>query len=182
MADKVNSSRTVPYPYRSASGTFQMRAFEQSTAVSTAILRVGDLTGFDPQVSTATGRLRKCSTMANVPNVLSTGSWLGLAMEAGDPAVTAAAPSTVKLTVCLATAGTEFWFPTKSSAVTSTCINVPKALGYDSTLGMFYVDMANSTAGDVTVVVTDVPEPGTDANNPVIVKFLSSVVSRLVNG
>ena len=182
MADKTNSTRTVPYAYRSAYGTFQLRDFEQSTALSTAIIRVGDVVGFDPNVSTATGRLRKCSTMANVPNILSTGSWLGLAMEAGDSSVSATAPSTNKLKVCLATANTEFWFPTKSSAVTSTCVGVSKALGYDSTLGMFYVDMGNSTAGDVTVVITEVPEPGTDANNPVIVKFLSSVVSRLVNG
>ena len=31
-------------------------------------------------------------------------------------------------------------------------------IGYDSTLGMFYCDVANSTAGDASLVITDVPD------------------------
>ena len=77
------------------------------------------------------------------------------------------------------------WRPRRysgSSAVTSTVIGSRRALAFDSTLNIFYVDIANSTAGDAGVVITDVPEPGTDANNPVIFKFLSTGVARLISG
>ena len=189
MADKTNSTRTTPQPYRSSYGTFQHRDFQESTVVSTAVLRYGDVVQFDGNVATANHRVRKSSTMANVPNVLSSNVFLGLCVGIPvDPAssVTATAPgSTVQgrmVTVCLATPNTEFLFPTKSSAVTSSLVGLQRAIAYDSTLGMFYCDIGNSTAGDATVVITHIPEPGTDANNPVVVKFLSTSVSRLIAG
>lgn len=186
MADKVNSTRTTPYPYRATKGTYSMRTFRESTCVSTSVIRYGDVVQLDVNVSTASGRVRKASTSANVPNIIfAAGVALGIAAEASgfvsSSAPTATAPGGNVL-VYLADQNTEFWFPTKSSAVTSTVIGQIKALAYDSTLGMFYCDIANSTTGDASVVVTDVPEPGTDANNPVIVKFLSTAVSRLVSG
>lgn len=189
MADKTNSSRTVPRPYRSRHGTFQFRTFEESTCISTATIKYGDVVQFDVNVSSNSHRIVKSSTMANVPNVLSS-AFLGIAVDTStsDGSTTGMSGAGVPnangaktLNVCLAVPGTEFLFPTKSSVVTSTCIGVRKALAYDSTLSMFYVDMANSTAGDATVIITDVPEPGTDANNPVVVKFLSTATSRLIS-
>jgi hypothetical protein len=189
MADKTNSSRTVPRPFRSRYGTYQIAHFEESTAVSTAVIRYGDVVQFDVNVSSANHRIVKSSTMANVPNVVSS-ALLGIAVSnsTGDGSTTGLNSSAIGvnqnklISVCLATPQTEFLFPTKSSVVTSSVIGSRRALGYDSTLSMFYVDIANSTAGDATVVVTDVPEPGNDANNPVIVKFLSTATARYISG
>ena len=185
MADKTNSTRTKPRPYRSRRGTYQFRSFQTSTSESSAVIEVGNVVQFDVNVATASARIVKSSTMANVPNVLST-AFLGIAVEADDSTVSSAAPGanaqTSKVLVCLADKDTEFLFPTKSSIAQSTIIGNRYALAYDSTLSMFYVDIANSTAGDATVICTDVPEPGTDANNPVAVKFISTNVARLISG
>lgn len=185
MADKTLSSLSVMYPYRSSYGTYQLRSFEESTGISTAAIRYGDVVQFDVNVATANHRIVRSSTMANVPNVLST-AFVGIAVEAstgiGANAAITGVGTSKKLKVCLATAQTEFWGATKSSAVTSTVIGSRRALAFDSTLNIFYVDIANSTAGDAGVVITDVPEPGTDANNPVIFKFLSTGVARLISG
>lgn len=185
MADNTLSSLSVAYPYRSRYGTYQFMDFEESTGVSTAAIRYGDVVQFDVNQATANHRVVKSSTMANAPNVVST-AFLGIAVETstgiGSNGATSGVGTNKKLKVCLATSQTEFWFPTKSSAVTSTVINTRRALAYDSTLGIFYVDIGNSTAGDAGVVITEVPNPGTDANNPVIAKFLSTGVARLISG
>lgn len=178
MADKVLSSRSTPYPYRVAYGTYQMRTFTESTCASTAAIRSGHVVQFDVNTGAASNKIVKSSTMANAPNVLSS-AFLGIAMDTSTSAGSSA--SLGPLTVCLATPETEFWFPTKSSVVTSTCIGTRKALAFDSTLDIHYVDLANSTGGDATVVVTDVPEPGTDANNGIVVKFLSTATARLIS-
>lgn len=181
MADKTNSTRTTPQPYRAALGTYQMRAFPQSTCISTAAIRMGDVVQFDVNVATANHRIVKSSTMANVPNVLSS-AFLGIAAETPDQSTLSASAPGAPCLVYLATPWSEFKFPTKSSVVTSTMVGMRKAIAYDSTLSMFYVDIANSTAGDATVVITDVPDPGSDANNPVVVKFLSTACARLISG
>ena len=190
MADKTNSSRTTPRPYRGRYHTFPLRIFEESTCVSTAVIRYGDVVQFDVNVGSAAHRIVKSSTMANVPNVLSS-AFLGISMDTStsdgsttgllSSGVGMPGPNNKTLNICLAAAGVEFLFPTKSSVVTSTCIGTRRALAYDSTLSMFYVDIANSTAGDATVIITDIPEPGNDANNPVVVKFLSTAVSRVIS-
>jgi hypothetical protein len=46
---------------------------------------------------------------------------------------------------------------------------------------MFYCDVANSTAGDASLVVTDVIDPGS-SNGQVVAKFLSTAVARFVSG
>ena len=190
MADKTNSSRTTPRPYRARFGTYQERIFEESTSISTATIRYGDVVQFDVNVGSAAHRIVKSSTMANVPNVLSS-AFLGIAVETStsDGSTTGLLSSGVglpgannkTLNICLATYGTEFLFPTKSSVVTSTCLGTRRAIAYDSTLSMFYVDIANSTAGDATVIITEIPEPRNDANNPVVVKFLSTAVARVIS-
>ena len=190
MADKTNSSRSTPRPYRVRGGSdFSFIRFEESTAVSTATIRYGDVVQFDVNVATAAHRIVKSSTMANVPNVIST-ALLGIAVETStsdgsttgllSSAVGFASPNNKTILVCVANPATEFLFPTKSSVVTSTCIGTRRAIGYDSTLSMFYVDIGNSTAGDATVIITEIPEPGNDANNPVVVKFISTNTARIV--
>lgn len=180
------SSRTKPYPYRSAYGTYQIGWFQESTTVSTSVIAVGDVCQLDENVSTGNHRVRKTSTLTNVPNALST-SFVGVAVSVPfDPAssVSATAPGSTAQSryvgVALATPQTEFWFLTKSSGIVSTVIGQRKALAYDSTLGIHYVDLGNSTAADAGVIVTAVEGDGTDTNNPVIARFISTGVARQI--
>ena len=181
MAQITHSTRTKPQPYRSRGGTFDLRALQPSTTVSSAVIAYGDVVQFDVNVATANHRIVKSSTMANVPNVLST-AFLGIAVEADGSTVSANAPADINVVVCIANKDTEFKFPTKlaGSAHASSKVGVRAALAYDSTLSMFYADPGNSTAGDASLVITEIIDPGT-TNGFVAAKFLSTAVARLVS-
>ena len=184
MAQLSNSTRSTPRPYRARGGTFDLRAFTESTCISTAIIKYGDVVQFDVNVATANHRIVKSSTMANVPNVLST-VLLGIAVEDDASSVSADSPGGTdqKVLICIANKDTEFKFPTKlaGTAHLSSLVGKRSGLSYDSTLGMFYADTANSTAGDGMLVITDVLDAGT-SNGFVAAKFISTNVSRLVSG
>lgn len=183
--DLTNSSRTTPRPYRSRSGDFQVWSFEASTCVSSALIRYGDVVQYDVNVSSNNYRIVKSSTMANVPNVVST-AFLGVAVDAdtSDGSTSGLGTSArQKLAVVLANNHTEFLWPTKATVAQhqSTLVNTRRAIGYDSTLSMFYCDVANSTAGDAALLVTEVIDPGS-SNGQVVAKFLSTNVARFVSG
>lgn len=179
MAEITHSTRTTPRPYRSRKGSFTVWEYTASTAISTAVIRYGDVVQFDVNTGAASHKIVKSSTMANVPNVVST-ALIGIAASGstGDGST-----STEKISVYLADSHTEFIFPTKATGAvhTSTLVDRRKAIGYDSTLGMFYVDTGNSTAGDASVVITEVIDPGT-TNGFVAAKFISTSVARSVSG
>jgi len=176
MAQLTNSSRTTPRPYRSRKGDYTIWSFDPSTAISTAAIRYGDVVQFD--VNTVSGKIVKSSTMANVPNVIST-ALLGIALA--DSTAAGSSATTEKIQVCLADSQTEFLWPTKQAGADhgSSLVGLRKAIGYDSTLGMFYLDMANSTAGDATLIITECIDPGT-SNGMYAAKFNSTNVARFV--
>lgn len=184
MASITHSTRTTPQPYRARGGTFDVRAFQESTCASTATIRYGDVVIFDANVATANHRIVK-STLTTAPNVLST-RFLGVAVEGSvDVGSTIGAGSEgggSKLLVCCGTKDTEYKWPTKLAGGdhASSLIGTRRAIGYDSTLGMYYCDAGNSTAGDAALVVTEVIDPGT-TNGFVAAKFLSTAVSRLIS-
>lgn len=186
MAQLTNSTRTTPRPYRARGGTFDVRKFEASTVVSTAIIEYGDVVQFDDNAATANHRVRKSSTMANVPNVLST-SFLGIAVEADDSTVSATAPGGTgqnqKVAVCIANKDTEFVWPSKATGAqhASSLVGQSRAIAYDSTLSMFYIDVANSTAGDASLVITELVDDAGTTNGRIAAKFLSTAVERLVS-
>ena len=186
MAQITNSTRSKPKPYRSRGGTFDMRALPESTCISTAVIAYGDVVQFDVNVATANHRIVKASSMANVPNVIST-ALIGIAVEgSADIGSTIAAGSEgggSKLLVCCANKETEFKWPTKATGAqhASSLVGTRRAIGYDSTLSMFYVDVANSTAGDATLVITEVIDAGT-TNGAVVAKFLSTNLARMISG
>lgn len=186
MAQITHSTRTKPTPYRARGGTFDLRSFQASTVLagSTAKIIYGDVVQFDVNVATANHRIVKSSTMANVPNVLST-AFLGVAVEDDASSVSADAPGGTdqKVLICMANKDTEFKFPTKlaGSAHASSKVGVRAALAYDSTLSMFYADPGNSTAGDAALVITEIIDAGT-TNGYVAAKFLSTGVARLISG
>jgi hypothetical protein len=183
MASITHSSRATPQPYRKGNGgSFNLRAFTPSSGISTATIAYGDVVQFDVTASTANHRIVKSSSMANVPNVVST-AFLGIAVEPDSSTITPGAVPTNTILVCLADKDTEFKWPAKVTGAvhTSTLLNTRRAIGYDSTLSMFYCDVANSTAGDAALLITDVIDPGT-TNGWVIAKFLSTGVARLISG
>ena len=184
MAENTLSAASKARFYRSSKGGQSIRHFQESTSLSTALIKVGDVVQFDVNVSTANSRIVKSSTMANVPNVIST-AFLGLAAEDStafnNSGPTASAPGR-KIPVILADKDTEFLFYTKSAGtvVTSTLVGSRRAIAYDSTLSIFYCDLGNSTAGDASVVITAALEEGT-TNGAVAAKFLSTAVARLIS-
>lgn len=181
--DLTNSSRTTVRPYRSRKGDFWIEHFEPSTAVSTALIQYGQVVQFDVNVSSNNFRIVKSSTMANVPNVIST-AFLGIALGADDSdGSTTNQGNKTKIPVCIADNQTEFLWPTKATVAqhASTLVNTRRAIAYDSTLGIHYCDVANSTAGDAALLITAVPDPGS-SNGQVVAKFLSTNVARFVSG
>lgn len=182
MAQYTHSTRTTVRPYmHRGGGSPDVRAFQPSTCLSSAVIVYGDVVQLDVNVSSANHRIVKSSTMANVPNVLST-AFLGIAAEADGSSVSASSPSDGKVLVYVANAQAEFLWPTKASGTVhaSSLVGLRKAIAYDSTLSMFYCDVGNSTAGDASLVITEVPDPGT-SNGFVVAKFLSTAVARLIS-
>ena len=180
MPNRTLSSLSQPYPYRSRIGTYQIDAFESSTCASSAVIRYGDVVAFDVNTSSANYRLVRASTTASAPTVQST-SILGVALGGSTrDGSTFGLGHAEQIPVCLATPQTEFWFATKSSQVVSSCVGQRRALAFDSTLSIFYVNMGNSSEADASVVITDIPEPGPWTNNGVVGRFISSGVAQLV--
>lgn len=182
MASITHSTRTKPTPYRKRNGTFDLREFQPSTGISTATITYGDVVQFDVNVASANHRIVKSSTMATVPDVLST-AFLGIAME-DDSVTIGQTVRSHKVLVCMADKDTEFKWPTKLSgtAHASSIVGLRASVGYDSTLGMFYANPAGaaSTAGDGSLIVTEVIDAGT-TNGYVAAKFLSTAVARLIS-
>jgi hypothetical protein len=150
--------------------------------VSSAVIAYGDVVQFDVNVATAAHRIVKASTMAAAPNVIST-ALVGIAAEADASSVSATSPSPGTIGVICANNNTEFIWPSKATGAqhASSLVGSRRALGYDSTNSMFYLDVANSTAGDATQIVVDVIDPGT-TNGLIVTKFISTNVSRIVSG
>ena len=74
--------------------------------------------------------------------------------------------------------GEEFLFPTKATVAQhqSTLIGTNRAWGYDSTLNIFYCNVANSTATDQLLRIADVVDPGS-SNGYVVARFRSTGVA-----
>lgn len=190
MAQLGNSTATRIRPYRArlGLGTYPIAYFQESTAVagngSSDCIRVGDVVQFDVNVATANHRVVRASTMANVPNLVST-AIIGIAANTPASTVTAASPGPEKgVAVYLATPGVEFLFPTKLSGAThvSSLAGGGRrcALAYDSTDNIFYADPANSTAGDASIIITEVIDAGT-TNGLVVGRFISTNTARFVS-
>jgi hypothetical protein len=183
MAQLNHSTRATPRPNRSLRGSFRLEYFQPSTCLSSAVIAYGDVVQFDVNVATANHRIVKASTMANVPNVIST-ALVGIAAEADGSSVSATSPSPTKIGVYVAEKEAEFVFPSKTagSDYGSSLVTRRRAIGYDSTNSMFYLDTANSTAGDATIIITALGGEEGTTNGLLVGKFISTNVSRLISG
>lgn len=182
MAEITNSTRTTPRPWNTHLSTPLLKSFPCSTGLSSATIAYGDVVQFDVNVSSQNFRIVKSSTMANVPNVLSS-AVLGIALEADSAGTMSASALGGNVLVCCAVPQQEYTFPTKAAGTVfqSTLINTRRAIGYDSTLSMFYADLGNSTAGDASLIITGLRDAEGTTNGAVIAKFLSTGVARLIS-
>lgn len=180
------ATRIRPYRARLGLGTFPIAYFQESSIVggsASNAIKVGDVIQFDVNVATAAHRVVRASTMANVPNLVST-AIIGIAANTPASTVTASSPGPDNgVAVYLPTPGVEFLFPTKlagSAHVSSLAGGRRTALAYDSTDNIFYADPANSTAGDATILITEVIDAGT-TNGLVVGRFISTNTARFVS-
>lgn len=175
---------------RSGGGTPSIQYFQESTAASTAVIKIGDVVVRDTVVTTGGLRVRRgASSGGNGANLLLIGQTIvGIASEgstsdgstAGLVDPSSAAPGTPikrKIGVFVAEPDCEYIAYLSAGASASSNNGDNFAVRYDSTNHVYMVDSTNSTAALVTVKQTGIPE-GTegDTNGPVYFKFLSSNV------
>jgi len=194
MADWTINAGSNPRHYRSRSGagTPAIRYFQESTCVSTAVIKLGDIVSNDTVVSTGGFRLKRAPfDGGNGANLLNTTNVVGIAAEASGSDGSTAGLTGGNLNqagnrmigVFVAEPDAEYlgYLIGTDNASGSSLIGALKAVRYDSTNHIYGIDSTNSTAALASVVITDVPlETVGDTNGPVIFKFLSTGVSPAV--
>lgn len=189
MADWTINADSNPRHGRTRFGaaTPAIQYFQESTAVSTAVIKYGDIVSRDTTVSTGGFRIRRAyAGGGNSANLLAVGQTIiGIAVEGStsDGSGTNLSSGGVGLIqnrligVAVAEPGCEYVGYLTAGASASSNNGDDFAVRYDSTNHVFLVDSTNSTAALVTVKQTGVPD-GTegDTNGPVYFKFLSSNV------
>ena len=173
------SSLSYVVPYRPTRGSANIIHIQESTCASTAIVKIGDVVSQD--TNTASNSFRMVKMAAHIPstaifgiaggNSTSDGSTTGLADTNGYPTTNR------RLPVWVAERNTEFVAYSNLSSVThaSTLVGTYRVLSRDSTLDIWKVDAANSTAGDVRVRITEVLDPFS-ANGRVVFRFVSTAL------
>ena len=193
MADWTIGTGSNPSHGRTRGGaaTPLIRYFVESTAASTAVVKLGDIVAADTVVSTGGIRVvRAPAGGGDGSNLLLTNAILGVAAEAStsDGSTTGlvgggvAGPRGLRqIGVYTAEPGVEYVGYLSAGASHSTQVGTQKAVRYDSTNHVYMIDSTNSTAALAMVTITDIPD-GTigDTNGPVYFKFLSSNISAVV--
>lgn len=173
--DITLSSRTVPRLYRSRNGG-QVFNYQPSTFAAGSSIVSGDVVQLDVNVSSNNFRIVRSSTGGD-PALSSAIVGIALANDPSDGS-TLGLTNRAPIPVAVGRDGEEFIFPSKATVAQhqSTLIGTNRAIGYDSTLAIFYCNVANSTAGDARVRITDVLDPGS-SNGYVVARFLSTAVT-----
>lgn len=186
MADYVITADSNPQHYGAGANTPLIRYYQESTCVSTAVIKRGDIVSFDTVTSSASFRIRRAPfDGGTTPNLLNTTNVVGVAVEAStsDGSTTGLANPRVRLIgVAVAEPNAEFvGYLLGNGAADSTQLGKLLAVRYDSTNHIYGVDSTNSTAALASVAITGIPEPTIgDTNGAVIFKFLSTGVSPAV--
>ena len=205
MADWTNSSGCTIRPYYNGGmGSPRIMYYQESTAISTAVIKVGDVVSNNTVVTTGGQRIvRAPSSGGNGSNLLEVAvtSILGVALEGStsDGGVTGliddstATPTgltqrTRQIGVAVADGLTEFigYFKSGGAGTTpraqSSLVGLGRPIIFDSTLQRFFVASTNSTAAGNAVLITGFPSDvlGDSGGVPVIFKFLSSNINPSV--
>lgn len=204
MADWTNSSGHYPTPTgRHPWGSPQIRYFQESSAVSSAQVKVGDIVVLDTVVTTGGHRVRRDpSTAGSGANLQHLGgSLLGVCVNGSTAPSTGGTVGLLDdssqaqnrlgdkiIGVAVADGLNEFLGYFKSGGAGTTPIAASSLAGqdrpmiYDSTLGTYFVASTNSTAALVSVRITGFPSNvlGDSGGVPCYFKFLSSNVHTAV--
>ena len=183
---------------RAGAGTPAIRYFQESTAASTAVIKLGDIVSNDTVVSTGGFRIVRApfnggTTSGGTPvaNLLNTTNVLGVAVEASTSDGSTAGLTAGGLNqagarmigVAIAEPDAEFrgYLIGTDNTAQSSLIGLMRAVRYDSTNHIYAIDSTNSTAALASIVITDVEQQVVgDTNGPVIFKFLSTGCSPAV--
>ncbi len=175
MAQYTLSSNSFVRPYRSAKGSPAIRNIQGSTYAAGGGIRIGDVVQQD--TNTASNSFRAVRMANHIP---STAIW-GVA-SANDPQdgstgpAGLGSPTSLRIPVWLAERDTEFIAFSKDSALDpATAVGNLGVIKRDSTLNIWYVSTTASTAGDVRVRITQVPDPNS-TNGAYVFRFLSTAL------
>jgi len=170
-----------------------IRYYQESTAASSAVIKLGDIVSFDTVTASNAGRIVRApfdggTTSATTPNknILNTTNVLGIAVEASTSDGSTTGLSNVnnrKIGVAIAEPEAEFqgWLIGNSNIGDSTQVARAVAVRYDSTNHIYGLDSTNSTGALASVVITGiVPGMEGDTGAAVMFKFLSTGVSPAV--
>ena len=192
MADWTIGSGSFMQHGRSRGGASAaaVQYFQESTAASTAVIKIGDIVVRDTVVTTGGLRVSRASSSGgNSANLVLIGQTIiGVASEgstsdgstSGLVDTSSGAAGRVinkKIGIYVAENDCEFLGYLSAGASRSSNNGDNFAVRYDSTNHVYMVDSTNSTVALVTVKQTGIPE-GTegDTNGPIYFKFLSSNV------
>lgn len=172
--DITLSTGSYVRPYRAAKGSPRIAHIQETTCAASGLIRVGDVVSSDTLTASASNRIMRMEN--HIPST----AIYGIAAEGStsDGSTTGLAdPNCRRLPVWIAERDTEFVAYSKLSSVThnSTLVGTNRVLSRDSTLGIWTVDAAVSTAGDVRIRVTEVLDPGA-SNGAVVFRFLSTAL------
>jgi hypothetical protein len=205
MAQIDGSSNTCLRPVRSIFGSLNIRHFQESTCASSKLIAYGDIVSFDTVVSTHKRIVVAPSSQGAAGTVLENGgaSLLGVALGAStsDGSTTGLGESTSvgpnatrTIPVAVADGFTEYAINVSSvggqplapcsSMIGNTYAVIRVAAfqrGPNAGHSAWFLDSTNSTAADLSFVVTDVaPDQVGTSGGQVYGKFLSTMVSRAV--
>lgn len=187
MADYVIGTGSNPGHYRSGSVTPEIRYYQESSCVSTAVIKAGDIVSNDTVTTTKFRIVRAPAGGGTGANLLGTTNVLGVALEAstsdGSTGTLDDAGNNRKIGVAVANADAEFvgYLIGANNVTGSSLVGAVRAVRYDSTNHIYAIDSTNSTAALLGVQITGIPE-GTDnsTGGPVVFRFLSSWTSPIV--
>lgn len=171
MADISLSSGSIVRPFRSPWGAFPTRSFGVSTGVSSAAIPAGRVvtTDYTEAGFTTNASFVKGSTATAAFYIA------GVSAESV-PSTTVAG---TKISVWEANPLVEFRANTKNAPINSSNVGQTKALVYDSTLGIQFVDMVDSTLTNHRVVITQLIDAPGDTGGAVAFRFLSGLAGNI---
>ena len=197
MAQYSSASTILGFrPYRSARGQPTIQYFQESTCVSSQLIRRGHVVSFDTVVASASHRIVVAPSSGGTgANLLGTTNVLGVALEnsTSDGSTTGLGTAGRMIGVALAEQGTEFvGYLRGDLPAVSSMVGLTRAIIWDSTRNLFNLDSTNSTAALAVCVVTGILRLGSDGaggavestvgdtNGPVLFRFLSTQTAPLV--
>lgn len=173
MGDITLSSNSVIRPYRTSKGSAAIRHVMGSTFAAGSSIVVGDVVQSDTNAS-STGAYKMIRMVASAPSTAIYGIAAGNVAHDGSTGAGGVGSGSVNKTpVWIADRDTEFVGFSKIAGTASTSIGTLAGLKRDSTLGIWFVDPAFSTAGESRIRITDVLNPG-DTNGAYVFRFVSS--------